>query len=419
MSLKPQLVCRHGAPIEHCALCQPSSPSQAYQELNAHLDELLEEARPRLLRLAKLNGIVADAVDDVVQETYVEAWRHLEQLREPERFAAWLDGICRNVCRRQIRAQTTHACEGLLAAGEADTADFDVCDSLVIDPAEALEHQDRQILLDRALGYLSESARKLIELCYLTELPQREVAQRLDMSLGALELKLHRARKQLRQVLNGQLRADAREFGLLLDEEESMGWQETRRWCYLCGKQRLRGTFERLPSGIVQLRLRCPDCSKQYNIDLANSDRIVQLDGLHSFQTALKRAVQAAATYFSAAIREHRCTFCQSSFRLRVVAREEDERLAHCPPAPLGISLRSDCPGCGTMFTNLWTALLIYPAVQDFLLQRPRVIFEPDILTMYNSQETIRSSLLDLNRSERLMIITHPESLQVLAITLN
>lgn len=76
-----------------------------------------------------------------------------------------------------------------------DEVSADLSDSLVIDPVEELERQDMQVLLDRALSHLEEGTRELIELCYLAELPQREVAQRLDMSLGALELKLHRAPK--------------------------------------------------------------------------------------------------------------------------------------------------------------------------------------------------------------------------------
>ncbi|HEY7413620.1 MAG TPA: sigma-70 family RNA polymerase sigma factor, partial [Ktedonobacteraceae bacterium] len=240
-----QLVCRHGTALESCSLCHPPLPSWTHQRLNANLNELLQEARPRLLRLARLNGIEADVAEDVVQGTFFEAWRHLEKLREPERFAAWLDGICRNVCKRQARLQANaaHEAPGAGDEGEAGTADVDTCDPLSIDPEEELERRSRQILLDRALGYLSEGARELIELCYLAELPQREVEQKLDMSLGALELKLHRARRQLRQVLNGELREDAREFGLLLDEDESMGWQETREWCVCCGQQRLRGKF--------------------------------------------------------------------------------------------------------------------------------------------------------------------------------
>jgi RNA polymerase sigma factor (sigma-70 family) len=127
------------------------------------------------------------------EETLLEAWRHLEKLREPERFTAWLDGICRNVCKRHIHAQAASLQTSELPRSEAEALEFDLPDPLAIDPAEELERQDRQVLLDRALGHLSEGARELVELCYLAEVPQREVAQRLDMSLGALELKLHRA----------------------------------------------------------------------------------------------------------------------------------------------------------------------------------------------------------------------------------
>src|SRR5579864_4724233 len=72
--------------------------------LLADIEQLFTEARPRLLRLARLNGITPDVADDVVQETMMEAWRHLANLRDPRRFSAWLDGICRNVCRRQVKA---------------------------------------------------------------------------------------------------------------------------------------------------------------------------------------------------------------------------------------------------------------------------------------------------------------------------
>ena len=46
-----------------------------------------------------------EAADDCVQETLIEAWRHLDQLRAPERFDAWLNGICRNICLRWQRAR--------------------------------------------------------------------------------------------------------------------------------------------------------------------------------------------------------------------------------------------------------------------------------------------------------------------------
>src|SRR5260370_27310790 len=162
-SITTQLVCRHGTTLASCSVCRSSLP-HAHKELNANLDELLATARPRLLRIARLNGIDQDGVEDVVQETLIEAWRHLEKLREPERFAAWLDGICRNVCKRHIHIQAANIEVSALPGNqnEIDAVGFDLPDPLAIDPAEELERQDMQILLDRALGHLSTSTRELI-----------------------------------------------------------------------------------------------------------------------------------------------------------------------------------------------------------------------------------------------------------------
>src|SRR5215469_12385000 len=72
----------------------------SHAALLADIEQVFTEARPRLLQLAHLHGMSPDIADDVVQETMMEAWRHIEHLREPQRFHAWLDGICRNICHR-------------------------------------------------------------------------------------------------------------------------------------------------------------------------------------------------------------------------------------------------------------------------------------------------------------------------------
>ncbi len=87
----------------------------------------------------------------------------------------------------------------------------------VLDPLEAPDRQDMALLVDRAVGSLSGSAREVVELCYLLEVPQREAAARLGFSVSALEARLHRGRHQLRQALNGSLRAEAEVLGLALD----------------------------------------------------------------------------------------------------------------------------------------------------------------------------------------------------------
>src|SRR5712692_3284560 len=95
------LVCQHGTRRQNCSICQPR---RSQKELMSMLGESVEAARPRLLRLAWLNGIGPDEAEDVVQETYLEAWRSLPKL-QPERLSAWLDGICRNICKRHLHGR--------------------------------------------------------------------------------------------------------------------------------------------------------------------------------------------------------------------------------------------------------------------------------------------------------------------------
>jgi hypothetical protein len=297
-------------------------------------------------------------------------------------------------------------------------AGVDRPDLLDFDPGEALEHQDRQILLERALAHLSVGARELIELCYLAEVPQREVAEQLEMSLGALELKLHRARRQLRQVLSGTLRDEAEAFGLLVNPDEAKGWRETRQWCLLCGKHRLRGTFERRPSGVVALRLRCPDCSPRYGIDLLGSGEILSLAGLQSFRPAMKRAVHAFSAYVANALLHRTCGSCQASVHLSLGNRHAPGGAPESglsPFFPHRSYLFVDCPRCGSYGADLAAVLLQDPAARAFALDRPRVLLEPDILTSYAGQDALCSRLVDLKTGEHLTIMAHPETFLILA----
>jgi RNA polymerase sigma-70 factor (ECF subfamily) len=408
-----ELVCQHGTRFQDCSTCQPRQIDEA---LASAIGERVEVARPRLLRLARLNGIGLDEAEDVVQETFLEAWRSLPKLREPERLSSWLDGICRNICKRHLYAQSSapHASE---LPENPDEESLDLSDPLAIDPVEELERQDMQVLLDRALGHLSESTRELIELCYLAELPQREVAHRLDMSLGALELKLHRARRQLRKILHGELREDAQAFGLNLREEESVGWQETRQWCFLCGKRRLRGIVKHQPDGSAAMRLRCPECSSRYQTDWLNTKHYPHLGPIRSFRPAIKRIMQTSAEYFHACLTQRRCQFCQSTVQIQII-----DRSTLVPPyslydaLPLGIYARVDCPSCGTGFCEAYIPVLLHKAIRDFAL-RPHILYEPATFTTCEGSDAISFRLVDLGSTETFTILAHSQTMQVMATT--
>src|SRR5262249_37454869 len=158
------------------------------------------------------------AADDVAQETLLEAWRALDTLRDLDRLNIWLDGICRNVCRRWARTHTALAARQqpfALAQSEANgesDAETDVPAPHAVEPEEELIRQELAMLLDQALTHLHLGAREPLVLHYIAGLPAGEIAARMGLSTSAVEVRLHRARRALRAVLSGPLRAEAAAF---------------------------------------------------------------------------------------------------------------------------------------------------------------------------------------------------------------
>lgn len=67
---------------------QPAAmPTATLAALAGEINALLAAARPRLVQLARLNGLAPDAANDVAQEALFTAWRSLDQLRAPDRFS--------------------------------------------------------------------------------------------------------------------------------------------------------------------------------------------------------------------------------------------------------------------------------------------------------------------------------------------
>jgi len=414
---------------DHDGLTQERSTGER-QKLQAELltdkEGLLQAVRPRLLRLAQLRGVAPDAIDDVVQETLLEAWKHLDRLQSLDGLHPWIDEICRNVCRRYARRQQTDLRRyvPLLDLDQFDSDDSSeieapsityLADLDALDPIEALSRKDLTVLLNRALSALPGTAREVVELYYLSELPQRDAATRLGLSISALEGRLHRARRQLRQLLSGPLRTEAESLGLVLDNESATGWRETRLWCTVCGRRRLQGTFEPWPGGTVSLHLRCPDCSQRSGLSNVHSKGLVQLDGLRSFRPAWKRTMQEIARRLTPALTQgwFPCPLCGTPVSLEVLSADEMALLNsayqfwvkwHCPHCEGG--------ACSADDLVYWS----HPLAEHFIMQHPRWISEPDRPVEYAGQPAIRFQMADVTSTEHLTILAHRQTLQVLAI---
>ena len=434
------------ANIERQHVSAERSAGGLHQRRFGDFEDRLAAAQPRLRRLAQLRGVPPDAVEDVVQDTFVEAWKCQDRLQSPEGFAPWLDEICRNMCRRHARNLSIYqrhvVSEGQLAhesaATHADGASsplLNVPDPHADDPLEALSREDVVTLLDRAFGALPSHARQLLEQCYLLEQPQREVAATLGLSVGAVEARLHRARHQLRLVLSGPLRDDAQALGLSLDQEYSGGWQETRLWCTLCGRRRLMGMFLPQPDGGTNLHMRCPACERNSGlIDVDNSTvhskGLVRLDGLTSFRPAWKRTMQVMTQRLTLALQAgaQHCPYCGARTTLQLIDKVAAERMEEVAlPAGLGRHPYQywawwKCPMChgaSSVDAGMFAASdIVYwsdAKPQQFMAQHPHWVSEPELLVEYAGQPAIRFQMTDIAGGAHLTVLAHRQTLRVLA----
>jgi RNA polymerase sigma-70 factor (ECF subfamily) len=398
-------------------------------------DGILTTTRMRLIRLARARGIEAQAIDDVVQETLLEAWGHLERLYSPEGFHLWIDEICRNVCRRYTHKQQMNLLRNVPmqhsplhandedAIGEQDVFP-DFPDFTLFDPLEALSRQDEVLLLDKALRELPQAARQLVEMCYLLELSRTEVATHLGISSGALETRLHRTRRQLRHIFNGPLREEALGLGMKLDDANIEGWQETRLWCPLCAKHRLQGCFIyfEVETEGPNLHLRCPGCSQHYGQDTVRSMGLVSLAGLHAFRPAWKRTMQGLTDRVVQALSRgnHPCLYCGQPALIQVQGEEAESA---SPGSPYSYWIYLQCPHCGRCIDTsgcipsvdqivCWS----HPRTRQFVQHHPHPSTTPGRLAEYNGQSAIHFQITDAESNDHLEVLVHRHTLSILSL---
>jgi RNA polymerase sigma-70 factor (ECF subfamily) len=136
-----------------------------------------------------------DDVDDIVQELFLRAWKGLPRFRGDAQFSTWLYRITANCAATQLGRRKKHRHEELL--DEAPYADR----SPDRDPsarAEAVNLRDRLTL---ALDDLPPRLRSVVVLRDVYDLPHEAIAAELGITTSAAKVRLHRARRKLREQL--------------------------------------------------------------------------------------------------------------------------------------------------------------------------------------------------------------------------
>ena len=139
------------------------------------------------------------SLDDLVQEVFLRAWKGLPKLKTAKYFSTWLYRISWNVATDRRRK---------LARGNEKYVDRDRLDysrdlSNVQDTSD-LMHLHYQDLVQRGLDNLSFEHRAVLVLHDLEDIPQKEVAEILDIPVGTVKSRLFHARNSFKKFLEQQ-----------------------------------------------------------------------------------------------------------------------------------------------------------------------------------------------------------------------
>lgn len=134
---------------------------------------------------------------DLLQETFIQVFRSIDTLREPDAVRSWIYRIATNLCYRHLSRRR-----------EATCPDKELSEWLLgqFEQAEYIDYEDRgAVLFQQAILHLSEYRRTIFTMRYYDELSYDEIAAVMESTNGAMRVAYHEAKQQITEYLKEHL----------------------------------------------------------------------------------------------------------------------------------------------------------------------------------------------------------------------
>jgi RNA polymerase sigma-70 factor (ECF subfamily) len=138
--------------------------------------------------------------EEAAQDSFVKSFQSIHSFRNDSQFATWLYRICYNTCITYKRKKILEISE----LNESNSGGI-----LADQPLSSIEQMDRSVYLNRALSNLNPEDAAIVNLFYVDDIPTNEIATIVGLSEGNVRIKLHRARKKLKEQLYHILKDEA------------------------------------------------------------------------------------------------------------------------------------------------------------------------------------------------------------------
>ncbi|GEM_PF-681605 len=201
----------------HLLSARDSEPGSVQAELakkqaNEMFDVVVRLTSPKLTSSAVSATLLRrggdrGAVDDILQNTYIKAYKGLIGFRGDAKFETWLHQIMFGVISDYYKKESKHI--GRLAVGvtEFGESELDIQEHLMPanlgedDPVEYVDHKETYENVMEAINQLTPKHRKVLILAHYRDLAHEQIADRLGITVNASKVRLHRARQKLKEIL--------------------------------------------------------------------------------------------------------------------------------------------------------------------------------------------------------------------------
>jgi RNA polymerase sigma-70 factor (ECF subfamily) len=164
--------------------------------------ELIRRYEGKIFRLAQHITQNREDAEDVLQETFLKAYEHLDQFQGNSKFYTWIVRIAVNQALMKLRKRKSDRSvsldEGIDTGEDIVVREIAAWDE---DPEQQYSREELGRILDEAVQSLAPPYRTVFVLRDIEELSTEETAEALDLSIPAVKSRLLRARLQLREKL--------------------------------------------------------------------------------------------------------------------------------------------------------------------------------------------------------------------------
>src|SRR6476619_8304417 len=169
-------------------------------------EELVARHRDKIYARAFSMMRNEDEAVDLSQEAWVKGWQRLKQFQGDSSFVTWMTRIVINLCLDQLRKHKRHRTESIELMEEESGGVERQMPTVTVNPTEGLERSELRQRIDKALSQLSVEHRTVLILHEFEELEYKEIAKKMQCSIGTVMSRLFYARRKMANLLAGYKR---------------------------------------------------------------------------------------------------------------------------------------------------------------------------------------------------------------------